>query len=177
MKYSKTTKRKDLKLDIDVARESIVGGLLGAGILLSCGAIYVSSYLSGETKIDGFVSLLGDLFAALIVIVWSGLCLIVVMSGISTLFKRRKWFKGAISDHAIITGRGSACSEDQYGEITSCRYEFALRIGLLPIKDDYSEQVISVSVSKHIYNRYARSDTIRVYYSVTDPLEILIKGE
>src|SRR4051812_43124437 len=171
MAYVNPIKRKAPYPDIDQVRDSILAGLLGTGMLVACGFVGVSRLLSGETRIDDLASLLGYLFAASIIIVWTGLCILAMASGILALFARRKWFRMAVTGQATVISRGNRYSEDQYGVITNGRYEFDLKVDHLP------EQFVTLIVSERIYKKYAQGDRILVYYLAADPIEFVIKGE
>jgi hypothetical protein len=169
------TMRRDPKFNIDEIRYSILGGLLGAGLLFSLGAVGVSELLSGKTRIDSLASLLSNLCAASVIIFGGGLGVLACLIGVYTLSQRRKWFGKAILGQAQIVDLRLVRTEDD-GVVTDCQYELALKIDQSSSADS-CDQVVRAIVSDRIYKRCANFDAIPVHYSSTDPLEFLILGE
>jgi hypothetical protein len=176
MGYIESMKRKDPKLNVEESIGLVLIGLVGGGLLGAGGVMGISSFLAGKIQIDSFASLLQYLFTASFVIVGTGLCALVGVIGIYTLFQRRKWFKGTSRGGALIIDRELVYREDQYGNVTGSRFEFVLKIDHSP-KADFSDQVVRMAVSERIYKKYAKGDAVGVYYSSADPLEFLIEGE
>jgi hypothetical protein len=169
-------KRRDPGLGIEEAREQIMVGLFGSCFLVSLGFYGVSSLLSGEIRIDSLASLLSSLIIAATIAVWAGLCLLAVVIGIYTLFRRRRWFKGALTGQARIADRRSLRSEDQYGIVAQHRLEFDLEIDG-PLIADANGQLVTAIVSRRIHKRYAEGDVVQLFLSAEDPLEFFVKGE
>jgi hypothetical protein len=112
-----------------------------------------------------------------LVVILMGIGVKMFLDGISILVKKGNWMRGTTSAQARIVDREELFVDGGYYESGRCTYSLTFETSHVQAIASSDQQTIKASVSKRIYDRYARRDIARIYYSVADPFMFLIDGE
>ena len=84
--------------------------------------------------------------------------------------------KASASDQTIIAERKINSHEEEYGIWVD---GWSLGLAIIPsqLVVNPNGSIVSVSVSKARYNKYANKGVVRVYYSMKNPFEFLLEDE
>jgi hypothetical protein len=102
------------------------------------------------------------------------------MEGILTLVQNLDWIRGATKARATIVDRREEQTinalDYKYGGYTMT-YKLILQVDDQPEVPELDGLFIRVDVSKRIFNRYARKESVVIYYATHSPLTFIIRGE
>ncbi len=99
-----------------------------------------------------------------------------LVQGISTSVKKSNWIKNAVSAQAPIVDRKEEFND--YAESREEMYDGRLALRLpAQISNEPNEQIVWVSVSQSVFEKYRRQSTARIYYCAAQPLMLIVEGE
>jgi hypothetical protein len=103
-----------------------------------------------------------------------------IPNGRSALVQNRDWRRGTTKARATIVDRREEeiiTPEDyRYGGSTTI-YVLILQVDDQPEVPELDGRFIRADVSRRIFNRYARKDSVVIYYATHSPLTFILQGE
>jgi hypothetical protein len=186
----------DLRYEVDIARtkpavDTWEGyGLVGGGVF-SILASLGFCYLFADGLIDEFggirtirdinlFDICGGLLGVLFTLATGVGSIYMIVKGIPTLVQNRDWMRGATKARATIVDRREeqtiTAFDYKYGGYTMT-YELILQVDDQPEVPELDGRFIRAEVSKRIFNRYARKDSVVIYYATHSPLTFILRGE
>jgi len=113
-----------------------------------------------------------DLF--LFVVIIRSVCHIVPL-----LRQKRAWLKASASAQTAIVERKMNFHDHPYDQNGVWVDGWSLGLAIIPsqLVVNPNGSIVSVSVSKARYNKYANKGVVRVYYSMKNPFEFLLEDE
>ncbi len=186
----------DLQYEVDAARtkpavDTWEGyGLIGGGVfygLVLLGFYYlfvdwlIKEFGGIRTIRDiNLFDICGSLWVVLITLAMGVAVISMIVNGIPTLVQNRDWMRGATKAHATIVGRREeqiiTAFDYKYGGYTTT-YELILQVDDQPEVPELDGRFIRADVSERIFNRYARKDSVVIYYATHSPLTFILRGE
>jgi hypothetical protein len=122
----------------------------------------------------------GGLFGVLFTLAMGVGSIYMIVTGIPILVQNRDWMRGTTKARATIVDRREeqtiTALDYEYGGYTPT-YELILQVDDQPEVPELDGRFIRADVSKRIFNRYAREDSVIIYYATHSPLTFILQGE
>ena len=189
-------KATDLHYEVDAVRTrpavdsleaySLLGsGVLSGVVVLGLGYMVVAGLIDEVQGIHtiraiDLSNLFGVLFYALFALVQAAISILMIMNGMAIYAQNQSWMRGATEARAAIIDRREQQIitefDYQYGGYTVA-YELILQVEGQPEVPELSGRFIQADVSARIFKKYARKDSVVIYYATQSPLTLILRGE
>ena len=156
-------------------------------MLFSLGFCYLSfgglldAFAGIRTILDiNLVTVCGGLLGVFLTLVMGVGSIYVLVNGITTLVQNRDWMRGTTKGCATIIDRLEeqiiTSFDYKYGGYT-ITYALILQVDDQPEVPELDGRFIRAGVSKRIFSRHARKDSVVIYYATHSPLTFILQGE